>query len=251
MGARIGAWPRTACGLAIQSGRGLLAVGVCALLVHGCAHLYQSTPLQPVLAQADSVRVADDGTLTFVRERLEVAVRYMADGELNRQFPDASAGGRESLNPYTYGNWVPRGRKAAPARFTVFRISVKNYTFPKVYLDPRRAFMSAQSGRILLPLTFDHLKEYYRPYNVGWSGSTTKQYQERRDLLSRTLYPEEEIVFSGQDYTGYIVFPPLPADVRQVQLVVEDVVVRFDAFDRPVEVLDLAYQFGRQVAVEE
>ncbi len=217
------------------------------LLTWACAYRYQAGPLTPATEQRAGMLVADDGTVTYVYERFEVSLRPMADEELNREFAPYSRSGRHSLNPYTYGNWSPRAENHPLPRFTVFRLSVKNYTYPKVQLRPNEMCISSQNGRILFPLTFEFLKEYYAPYNVGWMGVGTKEYKERTDLLKRTLFPEHEFIFSGQERMGYVVFSSLPDDVVEIQALVNDLAVRFDAWDKPVETIDLNYRFGREV----
>lgn len=217
------------------------------LLAWGCAYRFQAGLLYPATEQSERMQVADDGTITYVYQRLEVGLRPMSDEELNREFASYSQAGRESLNPYTYGNWKPRAEEVPPPRFTVFRLSVKNYTYPKIHLDPDQMSLTTQNGRLYFPLTFEYLKEYYAPYNVGWMGVSTKDYKERKDLLKRTLYPKDEFVFSGQERVGYVVFPLLSDDVEQIQVAIADLSLRFDAWNKPVEITDLSYQFQREV----
>lgn len=217
------------------------------LLSWGCAYRCQVSPLEPATEQSADMRVADDGTVTYVYERFEVALRPMTDEELNREFASGSQAGRESLNPYTYGNWVPRGESSPPPRFTVFRLSVKNYAYPKVQLRPNEMALTSRNGRIFLPLTFEFLREYYAPYNVGWIGVGSRNFEERKDLLKRTLFPEQEYVFSGQERMGYVVFPTLPDDVVAIEVLINDLGVRYDVRGKAVEALNLNYRFSREV----
>ena len=56
-----------------------------------------------------------------------------------------------------------------------------------------------------------------------------------------------DMVFSGQETEGYIVFPPLAPDVTSFAVTLEEVVVRFDYADEPVETIQLTYEFERDV----
>jgi hypothetical protein len=62
----------------------------------------------------------------------------------------------------------------------------------------------------------------------------------------RTLFKNEQI-FSGQESEGFLVFPALHPDVRQIEVVIHDVVLRFDYRGEPLETVDIAYQFRRDV----
>lgn len=218
------------------------------LVLSGCTYRYRVGSLQPLREkQGPGMRVLDDGTVLYVYERLEIGLRPIPDEELNRRFPGQSHRGKESTNPFTYGNWVPRGEQLTPQRFTVFRLSVKNYTYPKMLVNPYKMTITSQNNRIYSPLNVAQLKEYYLPYVTGYAGNPYAKYKERTDILERTLYPPKEFIFSGQERSGYVVFPPLDEDVRQITVRIEDIALRFDSWGRPVETLDLEYHFQRDV----
>ncbi|MXX37873.1 MAG: hypothetical protein F4Z85_07320 [Gemmatimonadetes bacterium] len=108
-------------------------------LLLGCGHYLIPGRFQPLEAaqqqtgiQGSSMKILDDGTVTFVQNRLEVSVRPMTDEELNRQYPAQStnaSGPADELpsNPFTYGNWIDPRTGKSPQRLSVFRITVKNY----------------------------------------------------------------------------------------------------------------------------
>jgi hypothetical protein len=54
-------------------------------------------------------------------------------------------------------------------------------------------------------------------------------------------------IFSGTDADGYIVFPRLDDDVTQIDVDLNDIAVRFDYADEPVEQIDLTFRFGRDI----
>ena len=119
---------------------------------------------------------------------------------------------------------------------------MKNYEYPKVHLDPTTIYAVTGNGRKYYSLSYRQLWNYYRSYALGggggYSSTTTSALGERRgneratwlaraDYLKRTMYPNE-VVFSGQEKEGYIIFEPLATDVSEVVVYIEDLVLRFD-----------------------
>lgn len=214
--------------------------------IWGCGYYYYAGPLHPVEEQKPSTTIADDGTVTFTQGRLEVRLKPMTDEELNRLYLSNSQDGPKSTNPYTFGNTVFWGTDQDKRRFTVFRLGVKNYEFPKIKIDPAKVVLRAANGREYWSLNFEQLDTYYRAYAIGYRGNEYARYQERRDLMRRTMFPNEEI-FSGQEEDKYVVFPALHPDVQNVEVTVHDVVLRFDFRNEPVETADIAFRFTRDI----
>jgi hypothetical protein len=88
--------------------------------------------------------------------------------------------------------------------------------------------------------------EYYWPYVVSYTGKAYQYFQERRDILRRTLF-RDEMIFSGQEEEGYIVFPVLDLDVKEFTVHIEDVALRFDYREEPVQTIDVAYRFYQEI----
>ncbi len=242
----------------MPSSRNLLALLLAAVLGGaGCAYRYYATPLKPLGEdkQGASRTVADDGSVTFTQGRLEVSLRPMTDEELNRQFSAMSNDGARSTNPYTFGDSKVFRTDQTPQRFTVFRLRVENYEYPKVFIDPAKIYLTTSNGRKYYALTYAQLRVYYRRYMVGGAetnteywvpGNENKEQNDRETTLNRTLFPTEQI-FSAQEKEGYIVFQPLAPDVEQLTVHIPDMVVRFDYKGDPSEFADVTAQFGREV----
>ena len=219
-----------------------LCAALC-LVLCSCGYNHYAGPLKPLAEQGVDLTVADDGGVTFTKDRLEIRLRYVNDQELNRQFAAYSKAGPKSTNPFTYGNtefWSGGQR----SRFTVFHLAVKNYSYPKIKIDPATIELRASNEREYWTLNLTQLDTYFRAYVTGYTGNEYARYRERMDLLRRSLYKNEE-VFSGQEKEGFIGFPPLHADVRGVEVVVHDVVLRFDYRSEPVETVSITYDFKR------
>jgi hypothetical protein len=222
----------------------------------GCSYRYYAGDLKPLdeAEQGENKTVADDGTVTYKQARLEIGLRAMTDEELNRQFSSYSSEGAQSRNPYTFGNSTYFRTGDTPRRWTVFRLSISNYEYPKVYLDPQKIYMTASNGRKYYALTYKQLSIYYRRYARGGEGGQSSGipgnafgvWKERNGLLRRTMYQDEQI-FSAQETDGYIVFEPLAPDVKVLTVHLEDVVVRFDYKGDPVETTDVSMRFQREV----
>jgi len=215
----------------------------------GCAYRLIPGPLVPLPEgeQAKKATVEDDGTVTIPIDRLRISLQPVSDGELNRQFSTSSQAGKHSVNPYTFGNWIPEGASRTPKRFTVFLLVVENYAYPKVLLDPHDITIRAANGRVFEARGLPFLKEYYYPYARAYTGNSHADFRGRVDILAGTMYPAEEMVFAGQTVDGYVVFPKLHDDVRDIVVQVPDVALRFDYRDEPIETADLAFHFHRDV----
>lgn len=231
----------------------LLLVG---LIFPSCSYRYYAEDLKPLseAEQGANKTVADDGTVSYTQARLEISLRPMTDAELNRQFGAYSNEGADSQNPYTFGNSTYFRTGDTPQRFTVFRVYVSNYEYPKVYLDPKKIYITTPNGRKYYALRFEQLSIYYRRYvgsgvgggEPGMPGNALKVLKERESILRRTMFPDEE-VFSAQENEGYVVFKPLASDVEELTVHIPDVVVRFDYKGDPIEDVDIAMYFEREI----
>ncbi|MBT6144682.1 MAG: hypothetical protein HOH74_04590 [Gemmatimonadetes bacterium] len=240
-------------------GTGILVMGI--LVATGCAHRYYADDLKPLGEgeQGEHRTVLDDGSVVLEKDRLEITVRPMSVDELNRQF---NANTQVGTNPYTWGRSTVFRTDETPERFTVFRVSVKNYEFPKVHLTPTDAYITSSNGRKYYALSYHQLWTYYRSYATGGKGGDTgdtgaerqgarrgnelNEWSARSDLLKRTMYPDD-LVFSGQEQEGFLVFRPLDTDVSTITIHIPDVAIRFDYRGEPVEVIDVTAQFDREI----
>lgn len=211
----------------------------------------------PEESQQPGSAVGDDRSVTFIKDRLEVTVQPLTADMLNRSFPGQSESPpgfhkanpyAVSLNPFTYGDWVPSGEKRAPERFTVFLLKVKNYAYPKVRIDPADIEITVANGRKYQSLSLAALIEYYWPYALAYAGNTYAAFKERQSLMRRAMYKNEP-VFSGQEKVGYIVFPALNREVAEFTITIRDLALRFDFRDEPIENVDVPYLFSREVYV--
>lgn len=227
--------------------RACILISACGFLLSygGCGYYHYAGPLAPASQQRADMQVNREGLVTFQRGDLLIQMRAITDRGLNQQFASHSEAGPESTNPYTFGDTKFWDGDAERTRFTVFHLRVANEGFPKVKVDPARVVMETPGGRHYWSLSLQQLDSYYRAYATGFRGSEYARYQERLDILRRTLFRNEE-VFDGQTAEGYLVFPVLHHDVKEVSVQVLDAVLRFDHRSEPQETAELTYCFHRE-----
>jgi len=241
---------------------GLLAAGAVALGSAGCFLFPPAVHYQSLLVPAaqepgqgsgeGQYAAQENGAIAFELAGLRLEVKPLTDSELNALFPDESQRGRYSTNPYTYGNWVDPRLGYTPNRFTVFEVKVYNRTLPKVMLNPLEATLQTDRGQFLRAYGIssasapDNFENYYRSRR-GQSGNEFYRFELRMGIVRSHNYEQDQPIFKGENYGGFIAFDPVHPQTRQVVLTLEDFVLRFGAFDRPVETRDLRFAFNHQV----
>lgn len=232
-----------ACGAALVAGCSVVALT--ATRLHYEDYLLPA-PGQHVVAPYS----VDPKKVTFALEGLRLEVEPLTDAGLNGLFPDDSAKGRFSTNPYTYGDWIDPVAGYTPVRFTVFRATVVNDIYAKVLLDPLKAALHTDRGELLhaygIPSFSPHnsFERYYRAIR-GQSGNEFYRFDLRMGNVRSSAYLEDQQVFKGEDYAGLIAFDPLKEDVAQVRLVLAEFVLKFDASGQPLETVDIQMDFDR------
>ena len=209
--------------------------------------------LEPKEAEREEYSIGDDGVVSYHLEGSRIDVQHMTDQALNGMFPDDSRGGKLSTNPYTYGDWMDPNVGYVPNRFTVFNVSVYNYTYSRMQLDPLKVILLTDRGDYLQSYTVapvadrKSLEGYYRALR-GISGNEHYRFSKRIGIVRGTAYGEDEVIFKGENYTGFIVFDPLHSKVRNARLILKDFAHKFDASGNPAETIDIPFDFSRLVS---
>jgi len=89
-------------------------------------------------------------------------------------------------------------------------------------------------------------EDYYRSI-LGQSGNDFYRYEMRLGMVRGKNYGLEEYIFRGDQYEGKIAFDTLRPEIKRVKLIFKKVVYRFDAFNRPSDVVDIAFNFDRKI----
>ncbi|MBI2503792.1 MAG: hypothetical protein HYW07_11245 [Candidatus Latescibacteria bacterium] len=228
-------------------------------LLAGCGYYQIPGRFQPLQVEAQQsatagsrMEVYDDGSVNFILNRLEVSVRPMLDEELNRQFPALSTDGKGpadelATNAFTFGEWKDPRSGQPPQRFSIFKISVKNYEYPKVKFDPLKTLIHASNGRVYYPWGRYDFEEYFRRFPQAFNGLGYQRLAERRAMVKRSQYPEDEFCFSGQTTEGYVLFPVIHSDVTEITFELPYLGIRYNFRDEAVEQVNLNFRFKRDL----
>ena len=212
--------------------------------------------LVPVIVGDDPAYSIDEESDAFLFNIGDsvVEVDYMTESELNDLFPEDSSQGIYSTNPYTYGNWVDPDLGYTPNRFTVFQVTIVNRAFAKMRLDPVEAVLETNLGEVLHSYTFsvaaarygNSFENYYRSVR-GMSGNDYYRHEMRLGNVRGKNYGLDELIFRGDSYSGLVTFDKLRPEVKRLRLVINDIIYRFDAFDRPADVTSAIFNFERNI----
>ena len=228
------------------------------LLLAGCTILYppryeRVSLLVPSPDMGPDYDLGEDGTVAYTMEGLRVEVRYMTDRALNTLWPQESSQGPHSYNAYTYGDYVDSQTGYVRNRFTVFAVSVYNLGFPKVELQPLQSrLMSNRRGEELTPYgiatgSATHSFESYYRARKGVTGNEDYRFDMRMGQVRTNNYGVGEKIYKGENYSGFIVFEPLADEVEEVRLHLRDFILKFNAFDQPLQTFDLDFRFVCQI----
>lgn len=230
-------------------------------LIIGCALLFppkfqRTSRLIPREIPEGMYAVGEDGVAAYTQEGVRIDVEYMTDQKLNELFPQESSQGKYSLNPYTYGDYLDPAVGYVRSRFTVFRVTVHNTSLAKVELRPLSCRLTTnRPGETLQPYGVQtgsapkNFESYYRT-RQGASGNENYRFEMRMGIVRTNNYLSDEKIFKGESYSGFIVFDPLDDEVESVTLQIRDFVLKFNAYDKPLQTLDVDFVFERQIAMQ-
>ena len=195
----------------------------------GCGYSYYAEPLRPLESQDfPAWRCRTTESVHYTQGQAGGSRAADDRGRAQPALP-LGLGLRASARPIPTPSATPSGRSSNPdERFTVFLLSVKNYEYPKVYVDPARASLSTPTtDGSTGPLTSCSCPTTTAPTAQGYRGNEHARFRERTDRLNRTMFPKE-MIFSGQELEGFLVFRSLHSDVANLTLTIHGAVTRFD-----------------------
>jgi hypothetical protein len=236
-----------------------LSILTAAAVLLGCAAMAPprtqvSSLLVPIPEElSEGYSLEEDGTMIYQQAGMKVIVRAVNDDELNAMYPQHSQNGSASTNPYTYGDWVDPEVGYTPGRFTVFAVTVHNYTLPKINLNPSEVVLSTDRGHQLKAYLTEardgqdspNFEDYYRE-RMGRTGVEENRFLERMGLVRQTLYVDGK-AFKGDVKEGFLAFDPLDPRIKKARLELRNFVMAYDANDWPAETVDLIFPFNRQI----
>ncbi|MEW6061557.1 MAG: hypothetical protein AB1600_06390 [Bacteroidota bacterium] len=197
--------------------------------------------------------ISEDGkSISFDRKDFKVEVKYISDYQLNTiEFPEQSNSGYYSTNPFTYGNWIDPELGYTPNRFTVFKVTIYNYSASKINFDPESAVLESERGdkfycygREEKSSRNQSLEAYYKK-RKGTSGVDDDVFESRMGIIRRTVHYLGKPVFKNDMRDGLIVFDPLTDDAGRVKLTLKDFILGYDENNQPSEFTTLNFYFDR------
>jgi len=243
-------------------------IGMMCVLFSGCDSLYQYIVFPPkrieYVLMPDSllskkyldpsvyIISEDKRTISYDRKDFKVEIKYMSDYQLNTfEFPEQSVNGYYSTNPFTYGNWVDPELGFVPNKFTVFKVTVYNYTASKINFDPENAFLESERGdkfycygREEKSSRYLSMEAYYKK-RKGTSGVDDDVFESRMGTIRRTVHYLGKPVFRNDVRDGLIVFDPLADDAGKIKLILKDFILGYDENNQPSEFTTLNFFFDR------
>jgi len=242
------------------------------LILAGCNSVYEYVFLPPqrveytLVPDKDAVVqlgdtsyfISGDGiSMGYDAKSWKIEIKYMSDYQLNKfEFPEESNDGEFSGNPYTYGNWIDPELDYTPRRFTVFKVTIYNYTGSKLNYDPELSVLQTDRGdnfnayaREQKNSKFYSMEEYYQK-RKGTSGVDDEIFETRMGIARRTMLYYGKPVYKGDSRDGLIVFNPIVDDIEKLKITVKDFVTGYDENNEPSEFQDFVFYF-KQVPVKE
>ncbi|MFC1693749.1 hypothetical protein ACFL1R_09620 [Candidatus Latescibacterota bacterium] len=214
---------------------------------------YLSKPIPTITSDDPAYSIDEEAEeISYDLGGSSIVVKYMTEKDLNALFATESTQDYYSTNPYTYGNWVDPNLGYIPNRFTVFQVTIINRSFAKMKLDPVEAVFMTDLGEVHHSYTNSIgaarygkcFEDYYKAIR-GQSGNEYYRYDMRTGMVRGKNYGLDELIFRGDTYGGLIAFDPLRPEVKRCRIVLKDIVYRFDAFNRPSDMVTISFDFNR------
>lgn len=186
----------------------------------------------------------------------KVEIRYMPDYQLNTfEFPEESKAGVFSGNPYTYGNWVDPSLGYTPRRFTVFKVTIYNYTSSKLNFDPEISLLQTDRGdnfnayaREQKNAKFMSIEEYFKK-RKGTSGVDEEVFETRMGISRRTMLYYGKPIYKGDSRDGLVVYDPIVDKVEKLKVNIARFITGYDENNEPSDFIDLNF-FFKQVPLD-
>jgi len=200
----------------------------------------------------------DSSSIVYDRRTFKIEVKVLSDYQLNSfEFPDDSKDGERSANPFTFANWVDPKLGFTPSRFTVFKISIFNYTSSKLNFDPELSFLTTDRGDILSGYGREEkssrgqsIEGYYKK-RKGSSGVDNEVFERRMGIVRQTVLYLGRPIYQGDSREGLSAYDPMDESVEKAKLVIKNFITAYDENNEPSGFLDLQFYFKRVPLVKE
>lgn len=201
--------------------------------------------------------ISKDGLVVgYDARNWKIELRYMPDYQLNTfEFPEESKAGFYSGNPYTYGNWIDPSLGYSPRRFSVFKVTIYNYTASKLNFDPELTTLQTDRGdnfnayaREQKNAKFVSIEEYFKR-RKGTSGIDEEVFETRMGIARRTMLYYGKPIYKGDSRDGLVVYDPIVEKVEKLKISIPRFIIGYDENNEPSDFIDLNF-FFKQVPLD-
>lgn len=214
---------------------------------------YTLVPDQDKTSQQEdtSYFVSKDGSVVgYNAKSWKIEIRYMSDYQLNNfEFKNESSQGEFSGNPFTYGNWIDPKLGYSPRRFSVFKVTIFNYTNSKLNFDPEISLLETDRGdrfnaygREQKNSKFQSIEEYFQR-RKGTSGVDDEIFETRMGIARRHMLYYGKPIYKGDSRDGLVVFDPVEESVSSLKISVKDFILEYDENNEPSAYKDFVFYF--------
>ncbi len=241
------------------------------LLNTGCDSVYKYIFLPPerveytLIPDKEAIDVMGDSNyfvssngqvVGYDAKNWKIEIRYMSDYQLNTyEFAAESKSGVFSGNPFTFANWIDPALGYTPRRFTVFKVTIYNYTASKLNFDPELSLLQSDRGdnfnayaREQKNAKFLSMEEYFKK-RKGTSGVDEEIYETRMGIARRTMLYYGKPVYKGDSRDGLVVYDPIIDKVEKLKINISRFIIGYDENNEPSDFIDLNF-FFKQVPLD-
>lgn len=245
--------------------RKYLTLTLLAVILTGCNPVYEYIFMPPerteltVVPDVEAVQALGDSSyyisatgdaVVYDARTWKIEIKFMSDYQLNTfEFPEESDDFEFSANPFTYGNWVDPQKGFTPKRFSVFQVTIFNYSGAKLNYDPELTWVYTDRGDKYPAYAREKknaknlsLEEYYQKLK-GTSGTDDEIFETRMGIARRTMLYFGKPVYKGDSRDGLIVFDPLVDEVGRLKVDLRGFITAYDENNEPAEFKDMVFYF--------
>ena len=200
--------------------------------------------IRPFVAHSEQ-KLESETVLVSEQNRIRTAVHYMQDGELNEEF---RLPGRE----FKTGNPFMFKPPLAKAKFTVFRLNIRNESENMAMVEFNKIRLLDDLGNEYRPISKTELMDYWmglvviklnKPITWNDQMSTVNKQTQKEKALYQAVYTGGLLPPKGE-HTGFVAFREIPKKVKLLQLLVE-IVTRTSRYGNPLNVSLVEFNFSR------
>ena len=154
-----------------------------------------------------------------------------------------------SGNPFTYGNWIDPSLGYTPRRFSVFKVTIYNYTGSKLNFDPEISLLQTDRGDNLNAYAREQknakylsMEDYFKKQK-GSSGVEDEIYETRMGIARRTMLYYGKPIYKGDSREGLVVYDPIVEKVEKLKISIPRFITGYDENNEPSDYIDLSFFF--------